>query len=154
MYRRICGNTERRGRRTVRLESGKNGRVFIKVRFKRPDPGLVSRVIRQEFRNLFRVGVLEVLKQPDQTPGIEPGSGTYVRTSNVSGCFHIPGVSLGMQIAKHVDGDRMRERRPQQERRADFAGNDLATLGFWSSSRGEWYGRPHGTRYRRVPPCS
>src|SRR5262245_49283209 len=66
----ILRRRERRGCLFVRRERGKRRRVLAEVLLQRVDAMLVVRMVGQKLRDLRRVGGIEILEQPDETPRV------------------------------------------------------------------------------------
>ena len=79
----VLGHAEWRRRLLVRIELGERRRVLLEVLLQRLDPRVVRRVIGEQLRNLVGIGVLEVLEEPHQAPGVVASLGADVRPGDV-----------------------------------------------------------------------
>src|SRR5262249_34311101 len=85
------------------------------------DSVLVVGMIRQQLRDVYGSRVLEILKQPNESPGIGPGPGANFRAGQVGARFGLTRVGQTVELAQKSDRQHMSGRRPQQDRGASFS---------------------------------
>src|SRR5215470_807028 len=80
----VFGNDERCGALRITGEGREDRRIAVKVLSQSPHPMRIVGMIREQLRHMRRVGLIEVLKQPDQTPGVVVARGADISTGQIS----------------------------------------------------------------------